>query len=254
MVARPPRFLRTALALLVILPGCGGGGGGDEAGTPSEDTTKERAEIATLVEDVVSAYGGEKRLGGIRSYRLEAVISSATDRTVGETVRWFQRPDRLRVELRYPDRGEIRVTRGKRSRVGKDDRTLEPAPEPLLGTLRLQAARMDLPLLLVQDEETLVLMPADEKGRPVLRALVDVGLTLDCHVDRKSHRIERVTMQVSDSAGPLTFAVDLEEFRWVDGVLFPFKEVLYTNGTRTAEVRIREIDVNPEVAEEMFGP
>jgi hypothetical protein len=206
------------------------------------------------VEEVIAAYGGEKRLAGVRSYRVEGVISAASDRSVGETVRWFERPDRLRVELRYPDRGEIRVTRGTRSRVGRDDRSLAEAPEPLGGALRLQATRLDLPIRLQEEEEALVLMPPDEAGRQVLRSLVDLGLTVDYHIDHETHRIEHVTLQVSDTAGPITFGIDLSEFRWVDGILFPFKEITSTNGERTAEVRIRRVEMNPALAPELFGP
>ena len=202
----------------------------------------------------MKAYGGEGNLRRVNSFRAEGVITAVVDRSVGETVRWFERPDRLRIELRYPERGEVRLTDGPRGWVGRDDRDLTPAPEPLLGAMRLQTARLDLLLRLKEEIATLVLMAPDGEGRPVLRGFLDEALTLDYHIDGKSHRVEHVTLRMAGAPEIVSFEVAYEGFRWVEGVLFPFKETTFTNGEKTAEVRIRNLELNPVMAPGLFGP
>jgi outer membrane lipoprotein-sorting protein len=244
-------FLITSITWIVFHVGCAER---QESAQSQEPEEKSKSELELLVDQVLVAYGGVPNLSRIRSYRSEGVITAVHDRAVGETVRWFRRPDLMRVELRYPTRGEIRVTRGNQAWVGRDDLSLTSPGEPFLSALRLQAVRLDLPIQLREGEASLVLMADDENERPVVRSLLDEGLTLDYHVDPETFRVERVTMRIAVTTEVLSFDVDYSEFRWVRGVLFPFQEEIWTNGEKSAEVRIRNIDLNPLIPLEVFGP
>lgn len=239
----------TILAMAVLL----GAAGCQRERGPAESESKARAEVHSLVQEILHAYGGAAALGKVRAYRAEGILTATDHREQGNLVRWFDRPDGLRVEMRYPDRGEVRVAAGDEGWGGPDDRQLQPIAGPVLESLRLQAARLDLPLRLAEQESSLVWMDSDDKGRRVLRLSLGGGMLLDYHVSPKKHRIERVSMRLSDPA-PMQLAADLSEFRWVHGVLFPFREDTYAGGVKTAIVRLRSVKINPEIAPELFSP
>ncbi len=236
-----------AVAILLATVGCQGGRGS------ADSQAKARADVHDLVQEILDAYGGAAALGKVRAYRAEGILTATGHREQGHIVRWRERSDGLRIELRYPDRGELRVVRGDEGWGGPDDRHLQPVTGVFLETLRLEAARLDLPLRLAEQESSLVRMDPDDKERVVLQLPLSGGTSLEYHVDPRKHRIERVSMRLS-SPTPTDSAVDLSEFRWVHGVLFPFREDSYAGGVKTAIVRFRSVKTNPEIAPEMFSP
>jgi outer membrane lipoprotein-sorting protein len=241
----PLTFL--TMTVLLVAAGC------QDGRSPADSETKANAKVHGLVREILHAYGGSAALGKVRAYRTEGILTSTQHREQGDLVRWFERPDRLRIELRYPDRGEVRVALGDEGWGGPDDRQMQPVTGSVLESLRLQAARLDLPLRLAEQESSLVRMDPDDKGRDVLRLSLDDGMFIDYHVSSKKHRIERVSMRLSAPA-PVDLAADLSEFRWVHGVLFPFREDTYAGGSKTAIVRFRSVKTNPEIVPELFSP
>ncbi len=244
------RSLGAGLALLAAAAGCGGGNR-DAAG--DRDPGRNRAEVHRIVGQVLEAYGGREILQGVDAYRAEGLLTAVQERKQGETVRWFERPDHLRIEIRYPDRGEVRIIRADRGWAGPDDLHLEPVEGAFLQSMELQAARLDLPLRLAERESTLVLLAPDDDGREVLRLPLGRGLTVDYHVDHDTHRVTRMEMAMP---GPpaMAFQADLSEFRFVDGVLFPFREDTAAGKTPTATVRFRTVILNPEIPGAVFSP
>jgi outer membrane lipoprotein-sorting protein len=236
-----------AMAALLTAAGCHGGR------SPADSQARTRAEIHDMVQEILDAYGGAAVLGKVRAYRAEGILTATQHREQAEIVRWFERPDRLRIELRYPDRAEVRVTRGDEGWGGADDGQMQPVTGVFLESLQLQTARLDLPLRLAEMESSLVRLDPDEKGRTVLRLPLGDGMLLDYHVNPKDHRIERASMRLSGPV-PMELAADLSEFRWVHGVLFPFREDTYAGGVKTAIVRFRSVKTNPEIAPEFLSP
>jgi hypothetical protein len=241
----PLTFL--AVAVLLAAVGCRGGRGS------AESPAKARAEIHGLVQEILHAYGGTAALGKVHAYRAEGILTATDHREQGDLTRWFERPNRLRIELRYPDHGEVRIALGGEGWGGPDDRQMQPITGTFLESLRLQAARLDLPLRLAEQETSLVRMDPDEKGREVLRLPLGDGILLDYHVNRRSHRIERMSMRLSTPAS-MDLAADLSEFRWVHGVLFPFREDTYAGGEKTAIMRFRSVKTNPEISPGLLAP
>lgn len=252
-------YLSTWLGALVILAGCGAEPPpetapptGGRAERPPDAIEQDRAEIESVVSAVLAAYGGEANIRRVRAYRASGTITAIQDQTVGTTVRCYQRPDRLRVELRYPERGQVRVTRGDQGWAGRDDTQLTPAGSPFVESMRLQAAGLDIPLRLFEERAALVQRSDDAEGRRVLRSLLDRGLVLDYHIHPDTYRVEEVTLWMNGEASSLAVRVAMSEFRWVDGVLFPFKETVEANDQAAAEVRLREVELNPHLPDALF--
>lgn len=230
-----------AALLLLIAVGCGG-----------SREERVRREVHQIVAGVVAAYGGEATLREVRAYRAEGLLTAAQERRQGDLVRWFERPDRSRTEIRYPDRGELRVTRGGQGWAGADDRRLEPVSGPFLQSMLLQTARLDLPFRLMEQESLLVMLEPDGEERHVLRLDLGAGMLLDCHIREKSHRIEKVSVRL-EGASPMVLEAELNEFRFVHGVLFPFREDTFAGGRKTAITRFRNVELNPSVPPELLG-
>ncbi len=238
-----------ALPLLFLL-GCSGRGDRAQARAAiAPDSTSVHA----LVTQVLAAYGGEAALSAIHAYRAEGPLTAVQENKEAQVVRWFERPDRLRIEIRYPDKGELRITAGTRGWAGSDDRHLEPVEGSFLQSMRLQTVRLDLPIRLSEHESELSFQPDDDQGRRVLRLPLEGGLTVDYHVDPGSGHIEHTTMTMP---GPpsISFESELSDFRYVHGVLFPYREDTAAGGTKTAVMRFESVDLNPVVPPALFSP
>jgi hypothetical protein len=206
-----------------------------------------------VVEAVVRAYGTPAQLGRLEGYRAEGLVTDVTTRTVGELVRYVEPPGRLRIELRFPDRGEVRILRDGLSWAGTDDRSLDSVGVAPEASLVLEAGWPSLPLDLAALTDSLEFMEEGGDDRIVLRLPLGGGLLFDRHIHPKDHRIVRLALWAGDGKKPI-YRKDLSGFRWIRGVLFPFKEVVYENGKRTQEVRFRDVDLNPNVPEVLFHP
>jgi len=211
-------------------------------------TEPESRSTDTRVNDAIAAiiyeYGGEEVLRSIRGAHVKGVQLAVRSHAIIRVERWFAHADRLRLELAYPDHHETRYTDGVKGWVGSSVSDLRPANRLKLQAMRLQTARFDLPLRLLDHAEEVVWHDIDESGRIVLRLPIDTDLFIDCHVALGSFRIERVSMWVP---GPpaIRFAVGYEKFHEIDGTLIPFSEVTYMGTAMTSRFEVTEFEWNP---------
>jgi len=119
----------------------------------------------------------------------------------------------------------------------------------------LQAARLDLPMLL-DARRTKVIdrgeLELDGRTLRVLALELGEGLVVEAHVDPATGRILRSRGQ-GPAGAPLEFVTAYSDFRKVGGVLFAFREVNWANGVATGETVLEEIRVGPAPAEATFS-
>lgn len=199
---------------------------------------------------VREAYGGQV-LYAVSGYRAEAVLSEARNKRTGELVLWYRRPDRLRLEYRYPEGGHLQILNGDRAWLGPDDRSMTAGDSTFVTSMRWEARCRGLPWSLT-DDETLVLMEPDEEGRPVLRARLGDGRVLDHHIDPRDHRVTALTLR--ETSGEALYRMTLSEFRWIEGFLVPFRETVTARGTRAVEIRFRDVKIDPDFPDPLFAP
>lgn len=211
--------------------------------TPQSQT--QDPHIADVISHIIGAYGGEKALRNARGYHESGEQLAVQVKKPIRVERWFGRPDRLRLELAYPDHHETRITDGAEGWTGSNVDSLERAMPMKLQAMRLQTARLDTPLRLLDHKDEIEMRDADPEGRTVLRVPIDTGLYIDYHVDLKTYQITRVTTGMT---GPpaMEFAADYDQFRKIDGVLIAFKEVTYAGGTETSVFQITRFEWNPK--------
>jgi len=193
------------------------------------------AASADIVDDVLAAYGGAGAWKKVKSFRQSGTVASPMRPAPGTVTRLWTRPDKLTIEIAYPTSKETRIVDGEHgTQNGKE------ASGTGLAAMRLQAARLALPALLA-DRRAGVHDLGLRDGRRVLEIAVAPALSVLLEVDPKTSRVLRSVSKAEGSEFATTYA----DFREVDGLLFPFSEENFANGTKTATTTLTKIEVNP---------
>ncbi len=256
-------MLAFPLALLLVATASSPSSGqGTQAGTPRRGSVHaapapreaSRDGVAALVRRCVEAYGGAAAVGrAARSVHEGTVTSLLHPGAPGRIGRAYSRPGRLRVEVAFADSAEpeIRVLAGGRGwRHGKE------VEGPLLTSMILQAARMDLPALLaaggakVEARGTLAL---DGKTLQVLALTLAPGVVVEAAIDPGTGRILRSRGSAAGPA-PVEFITTYSDFRTVDGVLVPFREENWANGKTTGETALSRVEFPESFPPDLFRP
>jgi hypothetical protein len=187
-----------------------------------------------VVGNVMKEYGGVAAWQKVSTIRESGKVVPAMRKGDGAMTRFWQKPDKLRIEIVYPDNREVRVVDGDHG-----TRNDKEATGPGLDAMKLQAARLALPLLLVEKRASL----NDVGMREGFRAIeipLSASLTVTVDIDPKTWHIARST----GKTGGMDFVVDYNDFRRVDGLLFAFGESGMAQGTPTAKTTIDAIVIN----------
>ncbi|HEY6843644.1 MAG TPA: hypothetical protein VI391_05700, partial [Thermoanaerobaculia bacterium] len=103
--------------------------------------------LQSLADKVIAAYGPWQNVLAVRQ---AGRVIPAMRPDEGKLTREWQRPDKLRVEIAYPSHTEVRAVEGNHgTQNGKE------ASGMGLDAMRLQAARIAVPLLLVEKRKEL---------------------------------------------------------------------------------------------------
>ncbi len=247
---RIPSAILTIALLLAARP--------TAAAPPEPDSTDAASarDARELIERVIDAYGGRAALERVKAYRAEGRIVAVRQGREGPTLRLFQRPDRLRVELRYPGEPEVRIVSGVRGWRGTG-KEMEEASGPMLEAMVLQAARAAVPWILMERvADARRGKPRELRGRPLagIEIPLAAGLTLRVWVDPATRRVE-VSQGVLDHHGMQTeFETVYGDFRKVNGVLFAFREENYASGAHTGYTALERVELNPKLRPNDFAP
>lgn len=212
-------------------------------------------DVGLLLDKVLDAYGGRKALERAAAVRQTGrVVSTMRAGRVGTLLRAFERPDKLRVEISYPGEGsEIRVLDGPTG--WRDGKRVSGPP---LDAMVLQAARIALPLNLVRNREKLreaASVVQDGKSLRALELPLADGMTLSVGIDPESGRILRSSgRSAGGPMGAIEFVTIYEDFRSVDGVLFPFQEVNIAMGRKTGDTTLEKIEILRAIPAATFRP
>src|SRR5437867_1092769 len=184
--------------------------------------------VDDLIAKVVNAYGGAAAWSKVTSFREIGTVTPAMRPGQGALTREWQRPDKLRVEIVYPTNTEIRIVNGDHgTQNGKE------ATGMGLDAMRLQAARLVAPLLLLEKKSSL-----HATGNSIEIAL-SPSMTLTLEIDPQSGHIVRSTGKTSGTE----FSTDYSDFRIVDGLLFALREENTAGGTKTGTNEISKVEV-----------
>jgi hypothetical protein len=166
--------------------------------------------------------------------------------------RIFERPVRLRVSIAYGAETEQRVLDGMQGwREGR------PVQGPPHLAMVLQAARLDLPLLLVAQAGSLLDGGTVERdGRSLRVAVLPLGdgMALAAEIDPGTARVVRVVARLDLPGAAAEFVTELSDFRRVEGQLVPFREESVAQGRRTGTTVLSRVEYLREAPTGAFRP
>lgn len=214
--------------------------------------TAAAEDAAGLVDKMVAAYGGQAGLETIAAIREEGKVEAIMRvGSSGPIVRTYARPSKLRIQIGDgPKFTEVRVLNG-----AKGWRNGQEATGVSYEAMVLQAARIDLPWLLMKHKTKLVDKgPMERDGRQlrVLELPLENGLSLSVEIDPPTGHI--LFSSGTTRTGSMKFETAYDDFRSVEGLLFAFKETNLAQGTKTAETILSTIEILKEVPEDSFRP
>lgn len=209
------------------------------------------ADEGILAARVIRAYGGETAIRKVAALRETGWITTTMRRTNGPVTRTWSLPDKLRVEIAYPDAPELRIVNGDR---GSRDGELVGGPQ--LDAMVLQAGRMFFPALLLEKKAVIREgLPVERDGVKLVTLLVPLAgsMSFTLEIDPRTHYIVRSYGTVPvDGGGSIEFATIYSDFRKVQGVVIPFAEENFARGQKTGDTVLEHVEVNPNLPDGTF--
>ncbi len=211
----------------------------------------------SLIDRVLSAYGGE-RLDKVNAYRMEGTVTAKMRKAEGKMIRLFARPDRLYVDLAYGVNPERRyLDRGKGWRTDPQGGGIREVEGALLKSMVLQAARANIPWILLEQREKVTQAPPLRVGENMtigMQIISGPGLIIRLYADPKTARIVFSQAILNTEKIKTHFETAYSDFKEADGVLFAHHEENWASGFHTGTTEIQKITINPKIKPEDFRP
>ena len=183
-----------------------------------------------LIARVMTTYGGAAAWSKVTGFRETGTVTPAMRPGEGKLTREWQ-PGKLRVEIVYPTNTEVRELDGDHgTQNGKESTGMG------LDAMRLQAARLALPQLLI--EKRAVLRQLEDSNR--IEIPLTSSLTLTLQIDPATGHIIRST----GKAAGIEFSTSYSDFRTVDGLLFAFREENSAGEVKTGTNQIAKVELS----------
>jgi len=211
-------------------------------------------EVLVLLKKSVDAYGGENALATLVFRESGRIITPMRGGKEGTITRIYRPPAQLRVEVSFPgETPEVRILDGKKGWRQGQATTGMP-----LDAMVLQAARFGLPLNLLQrrgEVKDLGTVARDGRERRVLELPLGGSLSMTAEIEPATGRVLRSTAKSAGGMGGMSmsvggtpgggveFATTYDDFRKVDGILFPFKEGNFAMGQHTGDTVLEKVEV-----------
>ena len=217
----------------------------------SVTTHAESLDIDALLDRLIRAYGGEANLHKLDSQVQLWDFVALTSKRHGTDVRALEAPDKLRVQLIYPDKREVRIINGSASFASFGGEPEAAVGRPQSDAMRLQLMRLYSPLVLREKRDALSL---EVEGGNYVLTLFEHGVRVDYLVNSKTWRIEKVVGGLAIKGQEFRFVTEYSDFAFRDGVLVHQKENKFAGATNTAILQLRQIMLGKKISDGHFSP
>jgi hypothetical protein len=213
------------------------------------------SEATDLAERVIAAYGGAGTIEASNSFKQSGTLESYRHGKTGTVERSFTRPDKLRIEIRIPGEApQSRILDGARGwRDGA------PVPPMMAKAMYLQAARLDLPhLILKAGPDIIALGPVKYgEGRDLkgLEIPVAEGIRLIAVVDPETGHIVRSHGLIETAPGAgVEFGTHYEGHGDLNGMFLATQETHFARGQPTGKTVLEKSEAVPGFPDGVFRP
>lgn len=208
-----------------------------------------QADVGAFLGEVVAAHGGGATPAAIH----ERGTTESLRRGTGPVERWWQGPDRFRIEIRYPGATESRLLNGAEAwQQG------QPASPAFHGALLLQAARMALPWRLRDNAARVVDLGSVAGGsaKPVrtLEWPVREGIKLIVEIDPETRLILRSRGILTINNSSMEFATGYEDYRLVAGRRVAMIERHFAMGQYIGSTMLESVEFPAALPAPTFNP
>jgi len=211
--------------------------------------TPALADVGAFLAAVVAAHGG----GATPTAIHERGMTESLRRGSGAVERWWQAPDRFRIEIAYPGAAESRLLRGDEAwQQG------QAATAAFRGALVLQAARMALPWRLQENARSVTDRGSgtDSAGKPVrtLEWPVQAGIRLIVEIDPTTHLILRSRGVLTLNDASMEFATGYEDYQVVAGRKVALRERHFAMGQYIGSTTLASVEFPAALPAPTFAP
>jgi len=212
-------------------------------------------QLKRTVHSVLEAYGGREHILKVRTVSAHGRIDDFLRKSSGGYARTMRRPGQLRIDIMPERGGEVRILSNKNGIQGSGQ-NLRAANPISISSMRYQYGYLDLPMSLADGTAKTKHKGIKElHGRPmeVMHVDLDDAPSLTVYIDLETHLIRRVEANFDMGAmGSSLLGTEYDDFRLVDGALFPFKLYNYAGGNNISVISIVRLTVNHAIPKDTF--
>lgn len=201
----------------------------------------------------VEALGGAAAVRALAAMQMTGEVLARGSRVPFTLL--VARPNRIRMETRFPDRAVVQAYDGERPPWESDpagQRTMSAAAAERF----LADADFDDPLVQARERGTSLEFAGETevRGRKLLRLLVSRSLTENVFVliDPATYLLAFRVQELTRSGRRLEVVTRYDDFRPVSGVLVAHEITLFVDGALSQQAKIDAITPNPEIGGEAF--
>jgi hypothetical protein len=213
------------------------------------------SEATDLAGRVIAAYGGADAIEQGKSFKQSGTLESYRHGKTGTVERSFARPDKLRIDIQIPgEKPESRILDGERGW-----RNGAPVPPMMARAMYLQAARLDLPWLIMQAGQDIVMLGPvkhdDGRDLEALEIPMAEGIRLIAVVDPATGLIVRSHGMVVPGPGQkVEFGTLYEGHGDLNGMFLAAQETHFARGQPTGKTVLESSEAVEGFPESVFKP
>ena len=197
-----------------------------------------------LIDQMISSYGGAKTLEKLnKPYKQVWQLNAVSRNTKGNDTRYIALPNKLKVELTYPNNSETRILDGNQGIKIYDKSKHVEAKGPALDAMRLQRMRLYSPLLLKNRVADIKL---SDKNDHYCLTLSEGGLIAEYLVNKQTNLIDTVIGTLQMGGKKMQFRTEYQDYKMEEGVMLPHQEIKYAGNVNTAVLTLLETSFNAD--------
>ena len=210
-------------------------------------------ETSELTRLVINAYGGVEAIEGNKSFVQSGVLESSHYNGAAIVKRIYSRPNKLRIEIQdHSGKSESRILVGQRGWHNADE-----VPPAMVRSMYLQAARLDLPYLIMKAGESIKIIEStksdDARDLKSLEVPMEDGLRLIAVINMEtgyivsSHGFVKITPDQE-----IEFTTLYSNHKELDGVVVAIDESQFVQGQPTGKTMLNKLEVIKDLEDAVF--